>query len=167
VTGKQLVIEIPSVEELLKESGLPKDAQGILLKELNRKMESDRAELIQQIGKIQDLQLEHLNKIVQEHSDLSKLYDEIKNRAQTKDCKIKEEMSKNRLILINDVFEMYEDTFVEVFKPCGHLNNLIMDALKILWTKSMKDQDQMMITHGSVVSANYRKYYTFQLIYVV
>ena len=82
------MIEVPSVEDLLKESEVDKGEEGILLKEINNKIESDQAMLMQKVKKIKDLQLqnnEDLKKIVAEHSILSKMYNEIKNRAQIKD----------------------------------------------------------------------------------
>ena len=86
------MIEVPSVEDLLKESEVDKGEEGILLKEINNKIESDQAMLMEEIKKIKDLELENnedLKKIVAEHSILSKMYNEIKNRAQIKDKKNK------------------------------------------------------------------------------
>jgi len=51
------VIEVPSVEDLLKESEVDKGEEGILLKEINNKIESDQAMLMQKVKKIKDLQL--------------------------------------------------------------------------------------------------------------
>ena len=48
------MIEVPSVEDLLKESEVDK---GILLKEINNKIESNQAMLMQKVKKIKDLQL--------------------------------------------------------------------------------------------------------------
>jgi len=75
------VIQISSVEDLLKESEVDKGDEGILLKEINSKIESDQAMLMEEIKKIKDLELENnedLKKIVAEHSILSKMYNEIK-----------------------------------------------------------------------------------------
>jgi len=57
VAGQQIVIEVPSVEDLLKESEVDKGEEGILLKEINNKIESDQAMLMQKVKKIKDLQL--------------------------------------------------------------------------------------------------------------
>lgn len=83
VAGQQIVIQIPSVEDLLKESEVDKGEEGILLKEINSKIESDQTKLMEEIKKIKDLQLqnnEDLKKIVAEHSILSKMYNEIKKQ---------------------------------------------------------------------------------------
>ena len=75
------MIQIPSVEDLLKESEVDKGEEGILLKEINSKIESDQTKLMEEIKKIKDLKLENnedLKKIVAEHSILSKMYNEIK-----------------------------------------------------------------------------------------
>jgi hypothetical protein len=48
VAGQQIVIEVPSVEDLLKESEVDK---GILLKEINNKIESNQAMLMQKVKK--------------------------------------------------------------------------------------------------------------------
>ena len=77
------MIQIPSVEDLLKESEVDKGEKGILLKEINSKIESDQTKLMEEIKKIKDLQLqnnEDLKKIVAEHSILSKMYNEIKKQ---------------------------------------------------------------------------------------
>ena len=112
-----MVIEIPSVEDLLKESEVDKGEEGILVKEINSKIESDQTKLMEEIKKIKDLQLqnnEDLNKIVAEHSILSKMYNEIKYRAQIEDDKIKALMRDNYVMQIHGV-EMEEDLFVEIF----------------------------------------------------
>jgi hypothetical protein len=61
----------------VKGSAVDKGEKGILLKEISSKIESDQA-MMQEIGKIKDLQLQNLKKIVEKHSSLSKLYNEIK-----------------------------------------------------------------------------------------
>ena len=43
------MIEVPSVEHLLKESEVDKGEVGILLKEINNKIESDQAMLMEEI----------------------------------------------------------------------------------------------------------------------
>jgi len=48
VAGQQIVIEVPSIEDLLKESEVDK---GILLKEINNKIESNQAMLMQKVKK--------------------------------------------------------------------------------------------------------------------
>ena len=45
------MIEIPSVEDLLKESEVDKGEEGILVKEINSKIESDQAMLMQKVKK--------------------------------------------------------------------------------------------------------------------
>jgi len=55
VAGQQIVIEVPSVEDLLKESEVDKGEEGILLKEINNKIESDQAMLMQKVKKIKDI----------------------------------------------------------------------------------------------------------------
>ena len=111
------MIEVPSVEDLLKESEVDKGEEGILVKEINSKIESDQAMLMEEIKKIKDLELENnedLKKIVAEHSILSKMYNGIKNRAQIKDKKIKPLVRDNCVMQIHGV-EMEEDLFVEIF----------------------------------------------------
>jgi hypothetical protein len=61
----------------VKGSAVDKGEKGILLKEISSKIESDQA-MMQEIGKIKDLQLQNLKKIVEKLSSLSKLYNEIK-----------------------------------------------------------------------------------------
>ena len=51
------MIQISSVEDLLKESEVDKGEEGILVKEINSKIESDQAMLMQKVKKIKDLQL--------------------------------------------------------------------------------------------------------------
>ena len=46
-----MVIEIPSVEDLLKESEVDKGEEGILVKEINSKIESDQTKLMEEIKK--------------------------------------------------------------------------------------------------------------------
>ena len=148
------MIEVPSVEDLLKESEVDKGEEGILLKEINNKIESDQAMLMQKFKKIKDLQLqnnEDLKKIVAEHSILSKMYNEIKNRAQIKDKKIKALMRNNCVMQIHGV-GMLEDLFVETFKPGGHMHDEVLEALRLIWNKSW--DDRIMLSLGVVVSAN-------------
>ena len=148
------MIQIPSVEDLLKESEVDKGEEGILLKEINNKIESDQTKLIEEIKKIKDLQLqnnEDLKKIVAEHSILSKMYNEIKNRAQIKDKKIKALMRDNCVMQIHGV-GMMEDLFVETFKPGGHMHDDVLEALRLIWNKSW--DDRIMLSLGAVVSAN-------------
>ena len=148
------MIQIPSVEDLLKESEVDKGEEGILVKEINSKIESDQAMLMEEIKKIKDLQLqnnEDLKKIVAEHSILSKMYNEIKNRAQIKDKKIKALMRNNCVMQIHGV-EMMDDLFGETFKPGGHMHDDILEALRLIWNKSW--DDRIMLSLGAVVSAN-------------
>jgi len=58
VAGQQIVIQIPSVEDLLKESEVDNGEEGILLKEINSKIEFDQTKLMEEIKKIKDLQLQ-------------------------------------------------------------------------------------------------------------
>jgi len=51
VAGQHIVIEIPSVEDLLKESEVDKGEEGILVKEINSKIESDQTKLMEEIKK--------------------------------------------------------------------------------------------------------------------
>ncbi|KAG2537613.1 hypothetical protein PVAP13_9NG306173 [Panicum virgatum] len=101
--------------------------------------------------KQKDLQLqnnEDLKKIVAEHSILSKMYNEIKYRAQIEDDKIKALMRDNCVMQINDM-EMAEDLFVEIFKLGGHMHDDVLEALRLIWNKSW--DDQIMLSIGAVI----------------
>ena len=142
------------MEDLLKESEVDKGEEGILLKEINSKIESDQTMLMDKFKKIKDLQLqnnEDLKKIVAEHSILSQMYNEIKYRAQIEDDKIKALMRDNCVMQINGM-EMAEDLFVEIFKLGGHMHDDVLEALRLIWNKSW--DDRIMLSLGVVVSAN-------------
>ena len=79
------------------------------------------------------------------------MYNEIKNRAQIKDKKIKALMRDNCVMQIHGV-EMAEDLFVEIFKIGGHMHDDVLEVLRLIWNKSW--DDQIMLSTGAVVSAN-------------
>jgi hypothetical protein len=140
------------MEDLLNECEVDEDSRGALLGQLNKRMEYGEAMAEETLQKIRDETNEHLKFIVAEHSKWSRLYNEIKYKAQIEDSKTRKQMAKTVVVQIHDI-QMKELQFVQTFKPGGHFCDDVLEIFRLIWKESWKP-DTIMLSRGAVVSAN-------------
>ncbi|XP_021305422.1 uncharacterized protein LOC110431063 [Sorghum bicolor] len=136
------------MEDLLNECEVDEDSRGALLGQLNKRMEYGEAMAEETLQKIRDETNEHLKFIVAEHSKWSRLYNEIKYKAQIEDSKTRKQMAKTVVVQIHDI-QMKELQFVQTFKPGGHFCDDVLEIFRLIWKESWKP-DTIMLSRGAV-----------------
>ncbi|RLM61908.1 hypothetical protein C2845_PM14G00460 [Panicum miliaceum] len=141
--GQQIVIEFPSVKDLVEECGDNEEGEkNILVRELNTQFKCYESKMMVEFVKIKNLmrgQNGELKKIVARDSSLSKFYKHIIDKAQVQDKELIKLMGEKIVVDINN-WQISELKFVDCFKPDGHLSNFIMDVICYTWNKEWDDK---------------------------
>ncbi|KAG0381253.1 hypothetical protein BDA96_K000900, partial [Sorghum bicolor] len=139
----------PKPKPASKTQQVDEDSRGALLGQLNKRMEYGEAMAEETLQKIRDETNEHLKFIVAEHSKWSRLYNEIKYKAQIEDSKTRKQMAKTVVVQIHDI-QMKELQFVQTFKPGGHFCDDVLEIFRLIWKESWKP-DTIMLSRGAVI----------------
>jgi len=138
-----------AVDELLKDCEVVDEAdRASIERSLYRKIKSGEAEL----ENVRNRTNEELKQIVEERSKCSKLYAELEYKAQITEAKEVSKMTRNFVVDIHNVM-MTELSFVNCFKPHGHLCDDVFEILRLLMKES-GERGKIMLSRGAVVSAN-------------